>query len=149
MRLIGGASIAFVLTLTFMSVSAPAQDRRSQDGRAIFRFDTFGDEQFWTDFLRMNEALETVSPATALSVGLKVDVRALPPPVIEMIKAGTLPLDDPAVTLTLLKLNAVVGVMGKVSDAGDLTSVGITCALCHSTVDDSLTEGIEIGRAHV
>ena len=142
MRLIGGASIAFVLTLTFMSVSAPAQDRRSQDGRAIFRFDTFGDEQFWTDFLRMNEALETVSPATALSVGLKVDVRALPPAVIEMIKAGTLPLDDPAVTLTLLKLNAVVGVMGKVSDDGDLTSVGITCALCHSTVDDSLTEGI-------
>jgi hypothetical protein len=142
MRLIGGASIAFLLTLTCMSVSAPAQDRRSQDGQAIFRFDTFGDEQLWTDFLRMNEALSTVSPATALAVGLKVDARALPPAVIKALKAGEINLNDPAVTLTLLKLNAVVGVMGKVNDAGKLTRVGITCALCHSTVDNSLTKGI-------
>jgi len=142
MRLIGGAAIAFVLTLTFMSVSAPAQDRRSQDGQAIFRFDTFGNEQLWTDFLRMNEALSTVSPATALSVGLKVDVAALPPAVITALKARQINLNDPAVTRTLLKLNAVVGVMGTVNDAGQLTRVGITCALCHSTVDNSLTAGI-------
>ena len=142
MRLIGGAVIAFVLTLTCMSVSAPAQGQRSPDGQAIFRFDTFGDEQLWTDFLRMNEAIEAVSPATALSVGLKVDVRALPPTVIKALKADEIDLNDPAVTLTLLKLNAVVGVMGKVNDAGELTRVGITCALCHSTVDDSLTTGI-------
>jgi len=142
MRLIGGAAIAFVLTLTCMSVSAPAQGQRLQDGQAIFRFDTFGDEQLWTDFLKMNDALETVSPATALSVGLKVDVRALPPAVIKMLKADEIDLNDPAVTLTLLKLNAVVGVMGKVNDAGELTRVGITCALCHSTVDNSLTTGI-------
>jgi hypothetical protein len=142
MRLIGGASIAFVLTLTCMSVSAPAQGQQSQNGQAIFRFDTFGDEQLWTNFLRMHEALRTVSPATALSVGLKVDVRALPPAVIKALKAGEVDLDDPAVTLTLLKLNAVVGVLGKVNKAGELTSVGITCALCHSTVDNSLTTGI-------
>ncbi len=142
MRLIGGASIAFVLTLTVMSVSAPAEEEGSQSGQNIFRYDTFGDEQLWTDFLRMNDALETVSPATALSVGLKVDARALPPSVIQQIKANEIDLDDPAVTLTLLKLNAVVGVMGKVSDDGHLTSVGITCALCHSTVDNSVTKGI-------
>ena len=86
--------------------------------------------------------IETVSPATALSVGLKVDVRALPPAVIKALKADEIDLNDPAVTLTLLKLNAVVGVMGKVNDAGELTRVGITCALCHSTVDNSLTTGI-------
>jgi hypothetical protein len=142
MRLIGAASIAFVLTLTVMSVSAPAKGAGPQDGQAIFRYDTFGDEQLWTDVLRMNDAIETVSPATALSVGLKVDVRALPRSVIEAVKADEIELNDPAVTLTLLKLNAVVGVMGTVNDAGDLTRVGITCALCHSTVDNSLTMGI-------
>ena len=88
MRLIGGAAIAFVLTLTCMSVSAPAQGQRLQDGQAIFRFDTFGDEQLWTDVLRMNDAIETVSPATALSVGLKVDVRALPPTVDQGAQGG-------------------------------------------------------------
>jgi hypothetical protein len=142
MRLIGAASIAFVLTLTVMSVSAPAEGQRSHNGRNIFRFDTFGDEQLWTDFLHMNEALATVSPATALSVGLKVDVRALPPSVVRQLAAHEIDLDDPAVTLTLLKLNAVVGVMGKVNEAGELTKVGITCALCHSTVDDSFDKGI-------
>jgi hypothetical protein len=90
----------------------------------------------------MNEAIQAVSPATALSVGLKVDVRALPPALIEELMAGRVNLDDPAVTMTLLRLNAVVGVMGKVNEAGQLTRVGITCALCHSTVDNSLTTGI-------
>ena len=125
-----------------VSVCTRARASGPQDGQAIFRYDTFGDEQLWTDFLRMNDALETVSPATAFSVGLKVDVRALPPSVIKALKADEIDLNDPAVTLTLLKLNAVVGVMGTVNDAGELTRVGITCALCHSTVDNSLTTGI-------
>ena len=111
-------------------------------GREIFRFDTFGDEQFWTGFLRMNEPLSTLSPEAALGVGLKVDSDALPRAVIRAIKAGEVDLTDPAVTLTLLRANAVVGVKGTVSEAGELTSVGITCALCHSTVDDSVVPGL-------
>jgi hypothetical protein len=115
-------------------------------GQHIFRFDTFGDEQLWTDQLRMHEVIESsVDPLTALSVGLKVDADALPREVIEGIIAGTIPLDDPATTLALLELDAVVGVIGKVEEIGGLkrlTSVGITCALCHSTVDDSVLPGI-------
>jgi hypothetical protein len=123
------------------SATASAQQRLA-DGKEIFRFDTFGDEQLWTDVLRMHEVLPGVTPATALAVGLKVDVDALPQPVVDAIRANMVDLNDPAVTLTLLRLNAVVGVKGTVTDAGQLTSVGITCALCHSTVDDSLTRGI-------
>ena len=111
-------------------------------GRAIFRFDTFGDEQLWTGVLRMHEPIAKLSPKQALAVGLKVDVDALPPAVVAALKAGLVNLDDPAVTLTLLRANAVVGVKGRVNAAGTLTSIGITCALCHSTVDDSLTAGI-------
>jgi cytochrome c553 len=111
------------------------------DGRTIFRFDTFGNEQLWTDTLQLHKAIATVSPATALSVGLKVDSDALPPEIIAAIKAGQ-GLDDPAVTLQLLKLNAVVGVIGKVDANNQLTSVGITCALCHSTVDNSVVPGV-------
>jgi hypothetical protein len=111
-------------------------------GRTIFRYDTFGDEQLWTGFLRMPEALSTVDPKTALSVGLKVDLDALPPATVAALKAGQVNLSDPAVTMSLLKANAVVGVRGHVTDAGTLTSVGITCALCHSTVDDALAPGI-------
>lgn len=111
------------------------------DGRTIFRFDTFGNEQLWTDTLQLHKAIATVSPATALSVGLKVDSDALPPEIIAAIKAGQ-GLDDPAVTLQLLKLNAVVGVIGKVDANNQLTSVGITCALCHSTVDNSVAPGV-------
>ena len=106
-------------------------------GQQIFRFDTFGDEQLWTDTLRMHEVIaSSVSPRTALSVGLKVDADALPPGILE-----TADLDDPATTVALLSLDAVVGVQGKVVD-GELVEVGITCALCHSTVDDSVTAGI-------
>ena len=111
-------------------------------GRAIFRFDTFGDEQLWTGLLRMHEPIAKLSPKQALAVGLKVDLDALPPAVVAALKAGLVNLDDPAVTLTLLRANAVVGVKGRVNAAGALTSVGITCALCHSTVDDALTPGI-------
>jgi mono/diheme cytochrome c family protein len=130
--------------------SGPATDDLSPQnlaaGRDIFRFETFGDEQFWTDTARMHEVIQkSVSPATALSVGLKVDAAALPPAVVAAIKAGQVNLNDPATTVTLLKLNAVVGVKGTVETVNGkdtLTRVGITCALCHSTVDDSFSKGI-------
>jgi hypothetical protein len=112
-----------------------------EGGQAIFRFDTFGDEQLWTDVLRMHEVIATVDPLTALAVGLKVDVEALPRTIIAALRAGQVDLSDPAVTIELLRLNAVVGVRGKVDDTGHLTSVGITCALCHSSVDNSFTTG--------
>src|SRR5207342_995402 len=83
-----------------------------------------------------------VDPLTALAVGLKVDVQALPRPIIAALRAGDVDLTSPAVTVELLRLNAVVGVQGTVNDAGELTSVGITCALCHSSVDNSFTTGI-------
>lgn len=106
-------------------------------GQEIFRYHTFGDEQKWTDTLRMHEVIAAaVSPTVALSVGLKVDADALPPGIL-----GTVDLDDPATTVALLSLNAVVGVMGTVEN-GELKEVGITCALCHSTVDDSVAPGI-------
>lgn len=116
------------------------------EGQRIFRYDTFGDEQFWTDTARMHEVIQkSVSPATALSVGLKVDAEAIPPDVAAAIKAGKVDLSDPATTVTLLKLNAVVGLKGTVATVNGkdtLTRVGITCALCHSTVDNSFSSGI-------
>jgi hypothetical protein len=120
-------------------------------GQNIFRFDIFGDEAFWGDALQLHLALEGaklggvgpgVSPKTALAVGLKVDVDALPPPLIVQLQHGKVNLDDPATTLALLKLNAVVGVTGFFNAQGTLRSVGIQCALCHSTVDNSLAPGI-------
>jgi mono/diheme cytochrome c family protein len=120
-----------------------AHARRAIDeGRRIFRDDTFGDEAFWGGQLRLHEALAGVSPATALDVGLKVDVDALPTGLRRKLRRGDVDLDDPAVTLALLQLNAVVGVTGFFDDAGQLASVGIQCALCHSTVDDALVPGI-------
>jgi hypothetical protein len=161
MRLIGAASIAFVMVTTLVaSGPRPATERGSEagrrftgkfererpghrkDGRTIFRYDTFGDEQLWTDVLRMHEVLPTVDPVTALSVGLKVDVDALPANVIAALKAKQVDLTNPAVTIELLRLDAVVGLKGSVDDAGTLTKVGITCALCHSSVDDSFAPGI-------
>jgi cytochrome c5 len=120
-------------------------------GRHIFRFDTFGDEEFWGDTLRLHEAIEGaklggvgpgLSPNAALGAGLRVDVDALPQSLIEQLKQGQVDLDDPAVTLALLKLNAVVGVKGIGNADGSLKTVGIQCALCHSTVDNSLAPGI-------
>jgi mono/diheme cytochrome c family protein len=115
-------------------------------GKDIFRFNTFGDESYWTDTLRMHEVIETgVSPATALAVGLKVDIDSLPASVQTAIAAGQVDLNSPATTVTLLKLGAVVGVRGTVATVGGhdtLTQVGITCALCHSTVDNSFAPGI-------
>src|SRR5438067_8817885 len=112
------------------------------DGRQIFRFDTFGDEAFWADTLKLHQAIAGVSPKTALAVGLKVDMDALPAAVVQGVKSGTVNLDDPATTLALLKLNAVVGVTGHFSAEGKMTSFGIQCALCHSTVDDAFAPGI-------
>ena len=113
------------------------------EGRTIFRFDTFGDETFWTDTLRMHEVIRaSVSPATALSVGLKVDADALPPEVKAGIQNKTVDLNSPATTVALLKLGAVLGVVGQVDAENRLTRVGITCALCHSTVDNSFAQGI-------
>jgi mono/diheme cytochrome c family protein len=115
-------------------------------GRDIFRFDTFGDEKYWTDTLRMHEVIQSgVSPATALSVGLKVDADSLPAAVKAALAAGQVDLNSPATTVTLLKLNAVVGLKGQVSTVGGrdtLVRVGVTCALCHSTVDNSFAPGI-------
>ena len=112
------------------------------NGQDIFRFDTFGDEQLWTDTLQLHTVVAGLSPAAALDVGLKVDVDALPAAVVNAIKAG-MGLNDPAVTRQLLSLNAVVGVVAKVSASGTtLDSLGVTCALCHSTVDNSLTTGV-------
>ena len=115
-------------------------------GKEIFRHDTFGDEAQWTDKLRMHEVIAAaVDPTTALSVGLKVDAEALPPAVVTGIQNGSISLTSPDTTIALLKLDAVVGVKGTVEDVGGrdtLTKVGITCALCHSTVDDSFAPGI-------
>lgn len=124
----------------------PLDPQLVAEGRQIFRYDTFGDEVYWSDTLRLHQVIESaVSPAVALGVGLKVDVEALPPEVLEALAAGAVDLNDPAVTLALLELNAVVGVMGTVEEiegVNRLTRVGITCALCHSTVDDSFVPGI-------
>ena len=110
-------------------------------GREAFRFNTFGDEAFWGGELRLHEALATVSPNTALAVGLKVDSEALPPELIDAILNGEVDLDDPAVTVDLPELNSVVGATGFFEEE-ELVSVGIQCALCHSTVDDSVLPGI-------
>jgi hypothetical protein len=145
MRLIGAGSVVYLLMVAFIlsaSASGPGDDPRRRDGQTIFRYDTFGDEQLWTNVLRMHEVIPHVDPATALAVGLKVDVDALPPAVITALRAGAVDLTNPANTVELLRLNAVVGVKGTVNDSGQLTTVGVTCALCHSSVDNSFAPGI-------
>ncbi|MGZ4354630.1 MAG: hypothetical protein ACXVZL_04880 [Gaiellaceae bacterium] len=133
------------------AANAKAASSLVAQGKQIFRYDTFGDQAFWSGTLQLDKAIEGsknggvgggVSPKTALALGLKVDANALPKPVVAAIKAGKVNLDDPATTLTLLKLNAVVGVKGFFDKKGKLTSVGLTCAVCHSTVDNSFAPGI-------
>ena len=120
------------------TASSSSRDVSARAGKAIFRHYTFGDEQKWTDQLRMHEVIAAaVDPVTALGVGLKVDSTALPPGILD-----TADLTSPATTVALIGLGAVVGIEGEVDDAGNLVSVGITCALCHSTVDDSVAPGI-------
>lgn len=125
--------------------------QKLEQGRQVFRFDTFGDQAFWGDALQLHQAIEGsklggvgpgVSPNTALAVGLKVDEDALPASLVQELKNGQVDLNDPAVTLALLKLNSVVGLTGFFKSDGTLRSVGIQCALCHSTVDNSLGTGI-------
>ena len=132
-------------------------------GRSVFRFETFGDEIFWSDMLKLHRAIEGsqfggvgngLSPKDALAAGLKVDLDALPPALVNRLKRGEVNLNDPAVTLELLKLNAVVGVIAQFNtsnilnvadpptNSGALKSVGLTCAVCHSTVDNALSPGI-------
>ena len=130
--------------------AGPASDDRSPqtlaEGQRVFRDETFGDEQFWTDTARMHEVIQrAVSPNLALSVGLKVDADAIPPAVAQAIRDGQVDLNSPATTVTLLKLNAVVGLRGTVNTVGGkdtLVRLGITCALCHSTVNNSFAPGI-------
>jgi hypothetical protein len=138
-----GVSLAADVQWAFSTALDPALVAQ---GREIFRFDTFGDETQWTDALRMHDVISSVvDPVTALSVGLKVDSESLPPEVVQGIQDGSISLTDPATTVALLKFDAVVGLKGTVetiSGVDTLTRVGITCALCHSTVDDSFAPGI-------
>jgi hypothetical protein len=152
-----------MVTLSIVAIIALAQCTKDKnknkeddpaliaEGKNIFRFDSFGDEDFWSGLLHIDKAIagsanggygSGVSPKTALAVGLKVDAEALPPDVVTGISNGAISLDDPATTLALLKLNAVVGVKGNFDAAGKLNSIGITCASCHSTVDNSFAPGI-------
>jgi hypothetical protein len=125
--------------------------RLMEDGRKVFRHDTFGDEEFWGGKLRLHQAIAGernggvgpgVSPATALAVGLKIDVDALPEELVKDVQGGKVDLQDPATTLALLRLGSVVGLTGSFDSGKRLVSVGIQCALCHSQVDDSLAPGI-------
>jgi len=122
-----------------------------QEGKKIFRYDTFGSEAFWGDTLQLHKAIAGeknggvgpgVSPKTALSVGLKVDIDSLPQPLKQDLAGGRVNLDDPATTIALLKLNAVVGVTAFANSDGTVRSIGIQCAFCHSTVDDSFAPGV-------
>jgi len=129
---------AFFAAIGLATAALAADDAPLGDGQKIFRFDTFGDEQLWTDKLGLHKVVEEkVDPTTALKVGLKVDADALPPGTLE--KAD---LKDPKTTVALLKLNAVVGLKAEVDANNHITKLGVTCALCHSTVDDAVKPGI-------
>lgn len=152
------ALIAFIPLVQCTDVIEELLDEEKKDnptliseGKQTFRFDTFGNEDFWSGLLHLDKAIAGaknggfgagVSPKTALAVGLKVDAEALPADVVAGIRSGKVDLVDPATTLTLLKHNAVVGVKGNFDEKGGLKSIGITCASCHSTVDDSFAPGI-------
>ena len=136
-------------TTSLKAMNDPILDNATQmlaEGKQTFRFETFGDETYWTDALQLNKAIAGeknggvgagLSPKAALAAGLKVDMDVIPADVAAAIKAGKVNLDDPAVTLTLLQLNAVVGVKGTFDNKKNLVSIGLTCASCHSTVDDA------------
>ena len=133
-----------------LAITKNAQ-RMIEEGRRIFRYDTFGDEAFWGDQLKLHQAIvgqklggvgPGLSPKMALSLGLKVDADALPADLVAAIKAGKVDMNDPASTVALLKANAVIGVTAFFNVDGTARSVGIQCALCHSTVDDSFAPGI-------
>src|SRR4051812_6451814 len=152
---LAGGALFNVSAVSQSHPSGSTAERNSAElvtqGRQIFRFDTFGDEAFWSGALQLDKAIEGsanggvgpgVSPATALKLGLKVDASALPKSVVSAIKAGKVDLNSPKTTLALIKLNAVVGVKGHFSSSGRMTSIGLTCAVCHSTVNNSFAPGI-------
>jgi hypothetical protein len=159
--------LTFLLAAALISGAATAKDpprffgvekhaiEQVQQGRETFRYSTFGDEAFWGDGIGLHLAIAGaanggvgagVSPATALAVGLKVDLAALPRTLQRDIARGKVDLDNPATTLELLKLDAVVGITGIFDERGRISSMGIQCALCHSTVDDSFAKGIGYRR---
>jgi hypothetical protein len=147
----GGPLLATAQEPGFDAVIEAQARQMVVDGRQIFRFDTFGDEAFWGGTLQLHQTIagiqgggvgDGLSPSAALGLGLKVDVDALSPELITALSQGAVDLNDPANTLALLDLNAVVGVTGFFGADGTLQSVGTQCALCHSTVDDSLAPGI-------
>lgn len=157
MRMHSGLALLILALTAFIGLTIPTAGFAADPlvtldrGKDIFRFDTFGDQAYWGDSLRLHEAIAGeefggvgpgLSPNAALAVGLKVDLDALPLAVRAGIRRGNIDLNSPAVTLTLLKLNAVIGVTGFFTPSGHLRSVGIQCALCHSTVDDALAPGI-------
>src|SRR5262245_51974893 len=138
-------------TPSFNSTISQNAQRMIEEGRKTFRYDTFGDEAFWGDQLGLHQAIvgqklggvgPGLSPKMALSLGLKVDSEALPADLVAQIKAGKVDMNDPTSTVALLKANAVVGVTAFLTPDGTARSVGIQCALCHSTVDDSFAPGI-------
>src|SRR5690349_8764540 len=143
-----GFAMSATLLMTACSDDSPSipDPEVIASGKQTFRFDTFGDEKFWTDTLRMHEVIQkAVTPAVALSVGLKVDADALPATLKSAIAAGQVDLNSTASTLALIKLNAVLGINGNVQTVNGkdtLMRVGITCALCHSSVDNSFAPGI-------
>lgn len=152
-HLMGGAALALAVAAAVSCGDGPTEPAPAPldpalvaQGKEIFRFDTFGDEKYWTDTLRLHAVVRrAVTPAVALSVGLKVDADALPPEVKAALAAGTVDLNSTATTLALLRLNAVVGLRGEVravNGRDSLVRLGTTCALCHSTVDDALAKGI-------
>jgi hypothetical protein len=139
------------LAQSFENIIARNKDQQFEDGRQTFRYDTFGDEAFWGDQLKLHLAIAGsklggvgagLSPAQALALGLKVDIASVPPPIVAALRAGRVDLNDPANTIALLKANAVLGVSVQQSGDGSVRSMGIQCALCHSTVDDSFAPGI-------
>jgi mono/diheme cytochrome c family protein len=121
--------------------AAQVDGRGIAEGRHIFRYDDFGDWRFWTDTLELNELVEGITPNQALELGLKVDGEAIPPEVLAAVLSNPTLLDDPATTRALLSLDAVVGIAATV-EGDQVTRLGITCALCHSTVDDAVAPGI-------
>jgi hypothetical protein len=110
-------------------------------GRRVFRHGPSADQELWSDVLRLELALSKLLPADALALGLKVDSDALSPRLVADLRKGRLDLESPATMLELLRSQALVGVTAGFDGTGRLASVGLQCALCHSTVDDAVAPG--------
>jgi mono/diheme cytochrome c family protein len=135
------AAASEVAAMAGIRAAVAGDPRMVAEGRQIFRFDDFGDWRFWTDTAQLHVLMEQVSPELALALGLQVDADAVPPAVLQAVLADPAQLASPATTRALLALDAVVGVTARVE--GDrITRMGITCAFCHSTVDNSVAPGI-------